>query len=56
LLLLSPYVEPGTTSETYFNHFSLLDTIEELFGLERIGYGAEPALTGFDESIFNAGS
>jgi len=54
LLLLSPYVEPGTTSETYFNHFSLLVTIEELFELERIGYGAEPALTGFDESIFNA--
>jgi hypothetical protein len=54
LLLLSPFVEPGTTSETYFNHFSLLVTIEELFELERIGYGAEPALTGFDESIFNA--
>jgi hypothetical protein len=54
LLLLSPYVEPGTTSETYFNHFSLLVTIEELFELERIGYAAEPALTGFDESIFNA--
>lgn len=54
LLLLSPFVEPGTTSETYFNHFSLLVTIEELFDLERIGYAAEPALTGFDESIFNA--
>ncbi len=54
LLILSPYVEPGTTSETYFNHFSLLVTIEDLFELERIGYGAEPALTGFDESIFNA--
>lgn len=54
LLLLSPYVEPGTTSETYFNHFSLLVTIEELFELERIGYAAEPALTGFDESVFNA--
>jgi phosphatidylinositol-3-phosphatase len=54
LLLLSPFVEGGTTSETYFNHFSLLITIEELFELERIGYGAEPALTGFDESIFNA--
>lgn len=56
LLLLSPFVEPGTTSETYFNHFSLLVTIEELFELERIGYAAEPALTGFDESIFNASS
>ncbi|HYQ79599.1 MAG TPA: alkaline phosphatase family protein [Solirubrobacterales bacterium] len=55
LLLISPYIEPGTTSETYFNHFSLLATIEELFGLEKLGYAAEPAITGFDESIFNAG-
>jgi hypothetical protein len=54
LLLISPFVEPGTTSETYFNHFSLLATIEELFGLEKIGYAAEPAITGFDESTFNA--
>jgi len=54
-LLLSPFIEAGTTSETYFNHFSLLATIEELFGLEKIGYAAEPAITGFDESIFNAG-
>lgn len=54
-LLLSPLIEAGTTSETYFNHFSLLATIEELFGLEKIGYAAEPAITGFDESIFNAG-
>jgi hypothetical protein len=54
LLLISPFVEAGTASETYFNHFSLLATIEELFGLEKIGYAAEPAITGFDESIFNA--
>ncbi|HET7455972.1 MAG TPA: alkaline phosphatase family protein [Solirubrobacterales bacterium] len=54
-LLLSPFVEAGTTSETYFNHYSLLATIEELFGLEKLGYAAEPAITGFDESIFNAG-
>lgn len=55
-LLLSPFIEAGTTSETYFNHYSLLVTLEELFGLERIGYAAEPALAGFDETIFNAGS
>jgi hypothetical protein len=55
-VLISPFIEPGTMSETYFNHFSLLATVEELFGLEKIGYAAEPAITGFDESIFNAGS
>lgn len=54
-LLISPFVEPGTSSETYFNHFSLLATIEDLFDLEKIGYAAEPAITGFDESIFSAG-
>lgn len=54
-VLISPFVEAGTTSETYFNHYSLLATVEELFSLEKIGYAAEPAITGFDESIFNAG-
>jgi phosphatidylinositol-3-phosphatase len=55
-VLISPFIEAGTSSETYFNHYSLLATIEELFSLEKIGYAAEPAITGFDESIFNAGS
>ncbi|MGN6257267.1 MAG: alkaline phosphatase family protein [Solirubrobacterales bacterium] len=52
-VLLSPFIEPGMTSETYFNHYSLLVTIEELFGLERIGYAAEPLLVGFDEEMFS---
>jgi len=55
-VLISPFIEAGTTSETYFNHYSLLATVEELFSLEKLGYAAEPAITGFDESIFNAGS
>jgi phosphatidylinositol-3-phosphatase len=55
-VLLSPYIEPGTTSEENFNHYSLLVTIEEFFGLTRIGYAAEPLVVGLDESIFNAGS
>jgi hypothetical protein len=55
-VLVSPFIEAGTTSETYFNHFSLLATLEDLFSLEKLGYAAEPAITGFDESIFNAGS
>lgn len=56
LLLLSPFVEAGSVNETgYFNHFSLLASIEDLFGLERIGYAANPALAVFDESVYNAG-
>jgi hypothetical protein len=55
LLLISPFVEAGTVNETvYYNHYSLLRTIEELFELEPIGYAAEPALVGFEEGVFNA--
>jgi phosphatidylinositol-3-phosphatase len=58
LLLLSPYVEPGTVDESaYFNHFSLLLSIEEAFGLPPIGYAASPALTPFASAgIYNLSS
>jgi phosphatidylinositol-3-phosphatase len=54
-LLLSPYVKPGTTSEETFNHFSLLRTIEDLFGLAHLGYAALPKVEAFGASVFNAG-
>lgn len=58
LLLLSPYVEPGTVNEeSYFNHFSLLLSIEEAFGLPPIGYAASPTLTPFASAgIYNLAS
>jgi hypothetical protein len=57
LLLISPFVQPGTLNETsYSNHYTLLLTIEELFGLEKLGYANEIALTAFDSSVFNAGA
>jgi hypothetical protein len=54
LLLISPFVTPGSSNATSFNHYSLLFSIEELFGLERIGYADEEALTSFDSSVYNA--
>ncbi len=37
-LVLSRYVAPGTTSDRGYNHYSLLASIEDLFGLSRLGY------------------
>jgi len=55
LLLISQYVKPGSTDTLdYFNHFSLLGSIEELFGLKRLGYAKDPALPLFYGSVFNA--
>jgi hypothetical protein len=55
MLLISPYVAPGTVDEAaYYNHFSFLRSIEELLGLEPLGYAAEPVLTGFDSTVYDA--
>jgi hypothetical protein len=54
-LLLSPYVKAGTTSQEEFNHYSLLRTIENLFGLGHLGYAALPKVEAFGASVFNAG-
>src|SRR6185437_15190806 len=39
-LLLSPFIKPGTTSLEPANHFSLLRTVEDLFGLSHLGYAS----------------
>ena len=55
MLLISPYLTPGTVEEdAYYNHFSFLRSVEELFGLEPLGYAAEAALSGFEPSLFDA--
>jgi hypothetical protein len=37
-LVISPFVTPGASSGTTYNHYSLLGSIEDLFGLPRLGY------------------
>ncbi len=57
LLLISPFVKKGSVNKAgYYNHFSLLASIEALFDLQPIGYAANPAMTVFDETIYNAPS
>lgn len=57
LLLISPFVKPGSVDETgYYNHFSLLLSIEDLFGLKPLGYAADPVLSAFESTVFNMSS
>ncbi len=46
-VLLSPLIKPGTIANTPFNHYSLLKTVEDIFGLEHLGYAGQPGLLGF---------
>jgi phosphatidylinositol-3-phosphatase len=55
LLLISKYVKPGSVNAIgQYNHFSLLLSIEDLFGLKPLGYAAAPGQLPFDHSVFNA--
>jgi len=32
-VLISPYIKPGTSTDTYYNHYSWLATMEDIFGV-----------------------
>ncbi len=47
-VLLSPFLEPGTVSNTFFNHYSLLKTLEDIYHTDGyLGYAGQPGLLTF---------
>ena len=54
-LVLSPQVKGGTSSDTLYNHFSLLASIEDIFSLPYLGYAGASGLNRFGSDVFNAG-
>jgi phosphatidylinositol-3-phosphatase len=53
-VLLSPFIKPGTTSTASYNHYSLLRTLEDIFGLKHLGYAAADSLQPFGHDVFTA--
>ena len=53
-VVLSPFVKPGTVSNTPYNHYSMLKTIEDLFGLGHLGYAGQKGLAAFGSDVFSA--
>jgi Phosphoesterase family len=62
-VLISPYIRPGTVSTRFYNHYSWLRTMEDLFnvahsspgldGQGHLGYAAQPGLAPFGSDVFD---
>jgi phosphatidylinositol-3-phosphatase len=52
-LVISPFASAGTTSTRTYNHYSLLGSVEDLFGLSRLGY-ARTVTHVFGPDVYNA--
>jgi hypothetical protein len=50
-VLLSPFIKGGTLDATPYNHYSLLASIEDSFGVPRLGYASTTSST-FAKGVF----
>jgi phosphatidylinositol-3-phosphatase len=53
-VLLSQFVHPGTVSDTPYNHYSLLKSFEDVFGLGYLGYAGQAGLQAFGADVYTA--
>ena len=51
-VMVSPFITPGSKDSTPLNHYSLLASIEDLFGFPRLGEAATVTST-FDTGVFS---
>ena len=51
-ILLSPLIRPGTISTVDYNHYSLLRTLEDIFGLPYLGDAGMPQVRSFGPDVF----
>ncbi len=53
-VLLSPFIAPGTVSDVPYNHYSLLRSLEAVFGLPYLGFAGRQGVTEFGVDVFGA--
>src|SRR5439155_26422371 len=51
-VMLSPFIKPGTATKQEYNHYSLLRSVEDMFGLTHLGYAGVDGLRPFGSDIF----
>ncbi|MGI8697943.1 MAG: alkaline phosphatase family protein, partial [Mycobacteriales bacterium] len=53
-VLVSPFIHGGSFNDTAYNHYGLLCSIEDVFGLEHLGYAATTERC-FGTDVYNKG-
>jgi hypothetical protein len=53
-VLISPWIKPGLVNAHPYNHYSLLRTVEDIFGLPHLGYAANSAVVPFGSNVFSS--
>jgi hypothetical protein len=51
---LSPFIAPGTTSGAAYNHYALLRSVEDIFGLDHLGMAGGASLQSFGFDVLTA--
>jgi hypothetical protein len=51
-VLLSPCIAPGTVSDEPYNHYTMLRSVEDIFGLAHLGYAQLPGERSFGSDVF----
>lgn len=51
-VMISKFIKPGTVSTVPYNHYSMLKSLEDMFGLGYLGYAGQSGLASFGKDIF----
>ena len=51
-VLLSPFIAPGTVTQVPYNHFTMLRSVEDLFGLSHLGMAGVAGGRAFGDDVF----
>jgi phosphatidylinositol-3-phosphatase len=51
-VLLSPCIAPGTVTQAAYNHYTMLRSVEDLFGLQHLGYAGLNGGQSFGSDVF----
>jgi hypothetical protein len=52
-ILISPFIKPGTVSAHPYNHYGLLRSVEDVFGVPHLALAAEPSVASLGDDVFS---